>query len=487
MSELRQKTIKGLFWSYLDYFGVYFIKFGFTIAIARALSPSDYGIVGMIVIFIAIGNMLTESGFAMALIQNKNADENDFSTVFWFNVLSAIVIYTILYFFSEAIANFYNNSLLVNVTRISALGLVFSSLVVVQMTILAKELNFKKQAIINFVSAVVSGTTGIILAYFGNGVWALVFMTLAGSLIRTIAFWIFSRWKPRFVFSISSFKKLYKYGYKIFLQGISGVIFDKMYYPLIGKYFPAAQLGFYTQANRFYELFIRNTTIAYGRVTFTAFASLQEQKLRFSDNYTKTYNLLAFVVFPLSLFLIITAKPFVGFFLTEKWLPAVPLMEIFFIDGFFFPFLMLNQNIFNATGRSDISLKIDITKKVMTFLSIFLAFQFGIQALIIGQVVSSFIAFVIATLVIIKVQNITISKHFSEIIPIFSVTMICGMFNWFIVDKLFHSDGMLLLSKAILIPSLYLVISFQVNKKIMKEFTTILGYMLPVKIKSFIY
>lgn len=482
MTSLGQKTVKGLFWSFLNSFGVYFIKFAFSIAIARALSPSDYGIIGMIVIFIGIGQMLAESGFTMALIQKKDADAIDFSTVFWFNLVVSILVFTLLFFTADAISNFYEKPILVNITRIAGLGIIIGSFSAVQMTLLTKEMEFKKQTIINFVAAAFSGTTGVILAYKGFAVWALVLQTLAGSFISTCGYWLISKWRPEFIFSYKSIKTLYHFGYKIFLQGVAGVLFSKIYYPLIGKYYSTAQLGFYSNANRFYDIFVIQPAIAYGRVTFPALSSISDHKNRLSHNYLKIYRLLAFGMFPATLIAIKSARPFVILFLTEKWLPVVPLMTVFFLEGFYFSLFMLNQNTLNAIGKSDVSLKVDIIKKLLAFSSIFIVFRFGINALIVGQVASSFLAYLLSTYIIKKELSVRISEQLKEIIPIMFLTLICGIINEFFIAIINIPYSVLLPIQIIFIVICYILLSFLVRSRPLKEVLFIFYNYLPVNL-----
>jgi len=467
--SLKQKTMKGIFWSFFDSFGIYVIKFGFSIAIARALSPSDYGVIGMVVIFTAIGSMLTESGFAMALIQKKNADNKDYSTIFWFNIIVALLFYFLLFTFSGKISEFYDNPIIKNVIRISGLNIILSSLWLIQVTILTKELNFKKQSLVNITAAVGSGIIGVILSYKDFGVWSLVFMTLGGSTLRVVGFWSFTKWTPSLIFNGKSFKSLYSYGYKIFLQGMSDVIFTKIYYPLIGEYYSASGLGFYTYASRFYDIFIRRVTIAYGRVTFSMFSLINDEKERFKKNYLKTFRLLVYVLFPFTTILIISAELFVHLILTDKWLPIVPYIRIFYIEGFFFPLYMLNQNVFNALGRSDISLRIDIMKKVLLLLSIFIAFKYGIKALIGGQIISSFIVYLISTYRVNKIINIPIYKQIIEIIPIIGMLVLLVFINKFVLMSFVLGNWYLFVSQILLLPAIYLFLAFIFRIKAQQE------------------
>ena len=278
MESLKKKAARGIFWSFLDLFGVYLIKFGFSIVIARTLSPEDYGLMGMIVIFIAIGQTIMQSGFSMSLVQKKDSDTTDLSTAFWFNVLTALIVYLILFFSADAIATFYKKPILVSITRVAAIGIILNSLCSVQVAILTKRMDFRKLTWINLPGALVSGVTGLILALKGFTVWALVFQTLAGNLFYLIGLWVFSSWKPELVFSLKSFKSLFKFGYKILLQGLTDVLFTKIYFPLIGKFYSASQLGFYTNADRFYDLLVRKTYYSFNRVMFPVFATIQDRK-----------------------------------------------------------------------------------------------------------------------------------------------------------------------------------------------------------------
>jgi len=386
VDNLRKKTINGLIWSFTDQFGVYFLRFGFSIWIARLLSPKDYGLIGLMAIFVSVGQMLAESGLQMALIQKKETDQKDFSTVFWFSFSVGIFFYIIIFLFAGNIAAYFNEPQLKAIARVVSLSLIIGPLGGIQLSVLSKAINFKKQAKISFVATIISGITGVVLALKGFAVWALVFQTLSGSLIRTGLLWFKSNWKPAIIFDISRFRQLYHYGWKIFLQGLSNAIFSNIYFPLIGKYYSTADLGFYTRGKRFYDMFIHQATISYGRVMFPVFSSIQDQKERILKNYIKTERLLILFAIPLVTLLVSVTEPFVHFFLTEKWMPAVPYIKMFFLMGLYFPMYMLNQNIFNALGRSDLSLKFDIMHKILLFMALVVSYKLGILAIIGGQV-----------------------------------------------------------------------------------------------------
>ena len=456
MENLKNKAAKGIFWSFLDSFGVYLIKFGFSIIIARTLSPEDYGLMGMIVIFITIGQTLMQSGFSMSLIQKKDSDTTDLSTAFWFNVLTAVVVYLILFFSAGAIAAFYQKPILTSITRVAAIGIVLNSLCSVQVAILTKRMDFRKLTWINLPGALISGATGLILALKGYAVWALVFQTLTGNLIYLIGLWVSSNWKPEFIFSLKSFKSLFGFGYKILLQGLTDVLFTKIYYPLIGKFYSASQLGFYTNADRFYDLLIRKTYFSFNRVMFPVFSTIQDEKERFNNNYIKLFNLLASAMFLVSLILIISSRPFISIALTDKWLPAVPLMKLFFVEGFFFPLLVFNQNILLSIGRSGLSLKVDIIKKVLGLLSIIMLFRIGIEALIIGQVISTGIALIVSMGLVKKTNGMRLRSILVPLGKLYIILGTCLMFSYFIIEPLKTTDWIELLLKCTVVPVIFL-------------------------------
>ena len=459
MEGLKAKTTRGLFWSLLDSFGVYIVKFGFSIIIARTLSPDDYGLMGMILIFIAMGQVLTQSGFPAALVQKKDVTANDYNTTFWFTVLAGITVWVILFVSAGAIARFFDRPLLTAVTRVASLGIVINALGSVHVAILTRDLNFRRQTWLNFIGTVVSGITGLTMALKGYAVWALVFQTLAGNLIYIAGLWITSRWRPLFVFDLNSFRSIFRFSYKILLQGIMDVIFTKVYFPLIGKMYAALQLGYYTNASRFHELFIKQSSVSVTRVIFPAFSSVQDDRERFNKNYLSSFNMLAMIMFAGTVLLIICSRPFISLALTEKWVPAVPYLQLFFTEGFFFPLLIFNQNILLSAGRSGLSLKIDIIRKAVIFLSILLVWRVGIEALIAGQVAATAIALLISSLAVVKYQRLKLGEIGREMIKLATIAAACLLVSYGLIDLFTMNDLTELAVKGIMIPLLFLLLA----------------------------
>ncbi len=457
---LRSKTAKGIFWSFLDYFGVYLVKFAFTIVIARTLSPDDYGLMGMIVIFIAIGQTLMQSGFSMALIQKREYNDNDYYTAFWFNLLVAVLVYLVLYAGAGAIAGFFEKPVLVAITRVSALGIILNSLCSVQVAILTRRMDFRKLTWIHLLSALISGVTGLIMALKGYEVWALVFQTLSGNVIYLAGLWFSTAWRPRFIFDFRRFRALFGFGYKVLLQGLTDVIFTKSYYPLIGKLFPVAQLGFYTNASRFHEIFIRQTSYSANRVIFPAFATIQDDRERFNGSYLKSFNLMTFMMFLGSLVLIISSRPFISVVLTAKWLPSVPFMQLLFADGFFLPLLIFNTNILYTVGKGGVSLKIDILRKAMILISIFVLFRLGIEALIAGQVFATTVSMICSALAVGRIRDIELRLMFVPLLKLLVISGLCFALSYLIEKISGGSDWPELIMKVTIVPAAFVSLAW---------------------------
>jgi len=483
MTTLSKKTLNGLLWSFVDSWGAYIIRFGFSVAIARALSPSDYGLMGMIIIFIAIGNILTEGGFSMALIQKQNTSNRDYSTIFYYNLFISITIYFSLFFFADYISSFFNEPRLINVIRVAGLSIIFGAFSVIQITIFSKALSFKIQTFLNLTSVLISGIIGVIIAYNGFSVWALVYQTVIGSIIRSIGLWFFSKWRPSLIFSWISFKELNKYGYKIFLQGITNVLFSKIYFPIIGKSFSVTSLGYYTNASSFSEIVVQQTTIAYGKVLFPVMSGIQKDRERLLRSYFLIFRILSFIIIPISVIAVVSCHAFVEIFLTNKWLPAVPYMQLFLLEGFFYALYMHNLNFMNSIGESGSTLKIDIIKKACLFVSLLLTYRIGIISLIIGQIASSLFIFIFSLLILVVKLNINIIPIILEYMKIISIGIILITLDYLISFSLDYTSSVILLSKIILVTLFYLFISYILKLKALLDICVIFEQYIPKIIK----
>jgi teichuronic acid exporter len=393
--SLKNKALRGMIWNAIETIALQGGQFIFGIVLARLLSPSDYGLVGMLAIFIAISQTFVDSGMGNALIQKKNRTDVDFSTVFVFNIIVSALFYLVLSFSAPYIAAFYKMPQLVLLTRILSLNFVINSLALVQNTRLTISMDFKTKAKVSAISVVLSGTIAIILAYYGFGVWALVFQTLSRAIVSVSMLWYLSRWKPSFVLSRKSFKDLFHFGSRILGASVISTIFQNIYKIVIGKAFSARELGFYSQAMNIAELTSGSITGILQTVTYPVLTSLQDEKERMIAVYKKLIGMTTFFVFPLMTLLALLAKPFVLLFLTEKWSSTIILLQWLCFARIVRPVSALNMNILNAIGRSDLFLKVDMSKIPLAVIALIITIPLGVKAIVIGHVVTSFISYFI--------------------------------------------------------------------------------------------
>lgn len=431
MSDLRKKTLDGLIWTFAQQFGVQFINFGVSIVLARLLLPSEFGLLGMIAIFIAIGTSLVDSGMASSLIRTKDPDQIDYSTVFFTNLAVAIVVYGIVFFSAPFISDFFAQPVLINLVRVYCLTFIIGAFSTVQSTKLNKEMNFKTQMLINIPSLIVASGVGIYLANNGYGVWSLVYMNLFQSAIATIQLWIYSKWSPSFIFDRQRLIRHINFGYKLTISGILNTIVKNVYNIVIGRFFSAAQLGFYIRAKSMQELPVINISNALNKVTYPMFASIHDDDQKLRSVYKQLIQFIFFVIAPLMILAIIVAEPLFRFLLTEKWLPAVPYFQILCIAGIVTPLNAYNLNVLLVKGRSDRYLKLEVIKNVLTFASVLLAIPFGISGLLWSIVGIAYVTFFVNAYFCGRILNFSILHQVADIFPVFVIALVSGVAAYF--------------------------------------------------------
>lgn len=393
---------------------------------ARILTPEDYGLVGMLAIFIAVSQSLIDSGFSQALIRKQDRSEIDNSTVFYFNIGVGTILYLILFFSAPLIASFYNEPQLVPITRIIGLSLVFNSLVVVQRALLTINLDFKTQAKASFVGVIISGSLGITMAYTGFGVWAIVWQQISNLAVVTVLLWILSRWKPTWAYSWKSFRELFSFGSKLLASGLLDTIFRNLYLIVIGKFFKASDLGYYTRAHQFTDFASSNITGIIQRVTYPVLCTIQNDDARLSDVYRRLLRTSAFIIFPLMTGMAAVAKPMVISFLTEKWLFSAILIQILCFSQMWYPVHAINLNLLQVKGRSDLFLKLEIIKKALTVIVLCITLPMGLIPLCIGTIFSSIIALIINTHYTGKLIHLGFFKQMKDLLPTLLLSLAVG-------------------------------------------------------------
>lgn len=436
--SLKTKAAKGMAWSSMGTFASRGIGFVIGIILARILTPSDYGLIGMLAIFFAISQIFIDGGLSKALIQKIDRDETDYSTIFYYNLLVSIFLYVILFFSAPFIADFYDTPELSLLTRILSLNIIIGSLSVVQKARLKILMNFKTEAIIIIISVVISGVLGITLAYLNFGVWALVVQSLTATVVTTILEFILNNWYPKLVFSRSSFQKLFGFSSKLLVAGLIAATFNNIYAILIGKLFAPKEVGFYTRGKQFPELIANTMSAILQGVTFPILTSLQNERERMVQVYGKLMRTTVFVVIPVLTLFALLAEPFVRLFLTEKWMPIVPLIQWLCFARMITPISALNMNILNAIGRSDLFLKVDLVKIPMAILALIITVPLGLIAVVIGNFITTLISFFINTYYPGKIFGYGAKKQIIEMksIVISSIIMVaCVLFvNYFLQE-----------------------------------------------------
>ena len=430
MTSIKQRTIAGLKWSTAERFSSQGIRFIISIIIARLLSPADYGIIGMIMIFIEISGVFVGGGFSSALIRKQNRTDADLSTVFYYNIAVSLFFYFLLFVTAPLIADFYDSEIITPIIRVVGLNVIIGAFSAIQSTILNIKIDFKTQTKISLIALLLSGSIGITMALMGYGVWTLVVQTLVQTLISSILLWFFIKWKPQKIFSINSFKELFGYGSKLMLSGLIDSIYRNIYQVIIGKLFTKSDLGYFTRAKGLTQLPSSNITSVIQRVTFPILSEMQDDKKQLETNYRKLLKMSAFVIFPLMLLLCALSKPLIEILLTEKWLPAVPLLQVLCIAYMFYPIHAINLNLLQVKGRSDLFLKLEIIKKIITTIILIITAPLGVFIMCVGIVASSVISLVINTYYTGKLIHVGFVKQMRDIMPIMILSTISGLFAY---------------------------------------------------------
>ena len=470
MSEqtLKQATTKGLFWSSVERFSNQGVQFVFSIILARLLSPSDYGIIAMVTIFFAVAQSFVDSGFSNALVRKTDRVEEDLSTCFYFNIGVGIIAYIVLFLIAPLVANFYNQPILSPIIRITGLEVMLNSLCVVQQALFTIKIDFKSQAKITLSATVISGIVGILLAYQGYGIWALVWQGVASSIVRMGLLWLMSKWRPRTGFSKSSFNYLFGYGSKLLASGLLDTIYNNIYPIVIGKFYNPTQLGNYSRALGWAQLPSANITSILQRVTFPVLSAIQDDTLRLQNSYRRLLKLSAFIVFPLMMGLAAIASPLIRVILTAKWDGCVLYLQILCFALMLYPIHAINLNLLQVKGRSDLFLRLEIIKKIIGVIILIITIPLGITAMCLGMVFSSIICLIVNTYYTSRFIDVGLLTQLKDlrIILINSLVMGGGIY---ILTSFIDIEGLKLVMGIVIGFLLYFIGSFYFSKAELQE------------------
>lgn len=425
--NVKGRVLSSLLWKFLERGGTQGIQFVLQIVLARILLPSDYGIIALISIFITLANVFVQSGFNTALIQKKDVDECDFSSVFYLSIFVSIVLYIILFISSPFIERFYNTQGLSKVLRVLSLTLftgVFNS---IQNAVISRKMEFKKLFFSSIGSMIISGTVGILSAIAGFGVWALVFQQLSNQITIVLILWFTVKWRPKLIFSLNKVKDLFSYGWKILLSTLIDTLYMNLRSLIVGKVYSSEMLGFYNRGDQFPQILINNINGSIQSVMLPALSEEQTNKVRVKEMVRRSIVTSSFVIFPIMIGLAAISEPMVSVILTDKWLPCVPFIRIFCFSYALWPIHTANLQAINALGRSDIFLKLEIVKKVMGMIILIISMQFGVYAIAIGLLISGIISTFINAHPNLRLLNYSYLEQIKDVMPSFILAIIMGV------------------------------------------------------------
>lgn len=429
---LRHKTLAGIVWTFLESFSLQGFGFIQGIILARLLLPEYYGLIAMTNIFFAVSRCFINSGFTTALIRKKDRTALDYSTTYVTNVVLSFIFAFILYNCSPFISDFYSEPELITIVRYNAVLLFLGSLIAVQSTRLTIELKFKVSSTINVISTIITGLVTITLAFLDFGVWSLIYPGFADLLLKGILFWYYQRWHPGIRFSWQSYKQLFSFGSKLLVSGLLDTIYNNIYPIIIGRFFSAGQLGFYSKADSFAGLPSQTTTGILAKVAFPVLSKIQDDDETLSAAYRRMIRTSAFIIFPMMMILAAVARSFVLVLISDVWATCIPYLIILCFARMWWPIHVLNLNLLQVKGRSDLFLRLEIIKKIMGVSVIFLSFPFGLIGLCVGSVASSLISLIINTYYTGKLINVGIVRQMKDMMPSIIYSVITGIIVFFI-------------------------------------------------------
>jgi len=424
--SLKKDTIKGLSWSLIEAASSQGIRFVIGIILARLLVPEMFGLIAMLLIFITFGEIFVDSGFGTALIQKQKITEREICSVFYFNIFVGLIAAALLFFAAPVIAAFYNQPTLTPLTRLLSLIFIINSLGTIQSILLIKRVDFRSLAKLSTISNFISGIIGISLAVMGYGVWSLVIQQISAAVAKNFLYWFYSAWRPSLLFSINAIRQMLRFSLSILAIGILNRTSESIYYMVIGKLFSATDLGIFSRANQLQSFPSSALGMIVGRVTFPVFAKVQHDPPILKLGLRKTLTILAFLIFPIMVGIAAVAKPLILVLLTDKWAATIPYLKLLSVVGILFPLEWIRQQAIQAVGRPDLSLRVEIIKKLALFISIAVMWYWGIFGIIAGMIFSSLLSLSLNIRYIAIVTQYSTREQLRDMLPYFTISIIMG-------------------------------------------------------------
>lgn len=428
----KKRVVNNFIWRFLERCGAQGVTLVVSIVLARLLNPEIYGTVALVTVFTTIMQIFVDSGMGNALIQKKDADDLDFSSVFYFNILICSVLYLIMFFAAPFIAAFYKIPELTAVVRVLSLILIISGVKNVQQAYVSRHLMFKKFFFSTLGGTIGAAIIGIAMAYLGFGVWALVAQMLFNTTIDTLILWITVKWRPKKMFSIQRLKSLFSYGWKLLVSSLLDTVYNNIRQLIIGKVYTKSDLAYYNNGKKYPEYLVSNINTAIDSVLLPTMSNEQDHPERVKSMTRRAIKTATFIIMPLMVGFAVCSKQLVSLILTDKWLPAVPFMQIFCISFAFYPIHTANLNAIKAMGRSDLFLKLEIIKKSIGVVTIIIAVKFGVMAMAYSMLVTSFISQVVNSWPNKKLLNYSYLEQVKDMLPQIGLSILMGMIVYFV-------------------------------------------------------
>lgn len=428
----KQTVFSNLAWRFAERFGAQLISMVVSIVLARLLMPEDYGAIALVNVFIVILQVFVDSGMGSALIQKYDADDLDFSTVFYFNIVLCLVIYAILFLLAPWIADFYNNESLIPIIRVVGITIIVSGVKNIQQAYVSRNMLFRKFFFATIGGTLVSAVVGIWMAYMGWGVWALVAQHLTNLIMDTAILWITVKWRPKLKFSWKRFRILFSYGWRLLVSALIDKVYTNLRSLIIGKKYTSEDLAFYQKGQQFPSLIVANTNSAIGSVLFPTLSKEQKDPQLLKSHVRRSIKISSYIMWPMMAGLAACATPLVRLLLTDKWLFCVPYLQIACFTYGLMPIHTSNLQAIKALGRSDIFLKLEILKKVIGLAVLLFAAQYGVMAMAVSAIFTNMIATVINSWPNKKLIDYTYGEQMKDMLPSFLLASVMGIavFQW---------------------------------------------------------
>ncbi len=448
--NLKQKAVKGVVWTALQKYSTMLIQFVSGIILARLLTPYDYGCIGMLMIFMLLAESFIDGGFGSALIQKKNPTQTDYSTIFFWNMGLSVVLYSVLYLSAPFIADFYGIPLLSDVLRIQGLVLFIYAFNIVQRNQLQKKLNFKVLSIVTILTSLTALTVTIIMAYHGFGVWALVAQNILTAAIPALIFWFYVRWRPHLVFSWQSFRELFSFGFYMFLTNLLNQFGHQIQGLLIGKFYDAATMGYYSKANSTERLASTSISKVMSQVTYPLYAEMQDNKAALGDMIKKITLTLSYITFPLMFILLLCAKPLFILLYSDRWADSVPYFQVLCIAGLAYSLQSVNYQSVAAIGKSRTMFVWTFVKRAVGIVLVVAGLLLdGMRGLLIGMVLNTWFSYYINIWLVSKHIGYSWQRQLLEILPVLLASLVAAAMTYAVgafCNLSLYMDGLLKLA-----------------------------------------